>query len=306
MKGGIVVSDLARRIILVLFLLCLCIEIRAKSKLGNGVNVQPSYYNNGSVSFGWELMRRYRAIQTVRIEIEPDKVLQAQDWISQASLNGHAVIATFHNCSQLGSDEKEHLTNAALWWKENYDTLVGSISIGTETPTTTSSITINLMNEWGSHDQTADSYADAYNAAISIVREKYQGAIIIDIPGWGQETHTAAEASPKIQDMNVMLSAHIYPAGWNNGHPLESGDMDELASTGRGCIVGEFGTVGDGSTDVTAVVGRAKQLGFPVLGWAWNGDGGEMNMCSPAWSEDAQADSYVESDYFRDIMSLLD
>ena len=50
------------------------------------------------------------------------------------------------------------------------------------------------MNEWGSHTISSASYASAYNSAISIVRTVYSGSIIIDIPGWGQETYTAAVA----------------------------------------------------------------------------------------------------------------
>ncbi|NLP58412.1 hypothetical protein [Lutibacter sp. B1] len=42
--------------------------------LGNGVNLQPSYYNSGNVTIGWDLMKTYPGIETVRIEIEPDKV----------------------------------------------------------------------------------------------------------------------------------------------------------------------------------------------------------------------------------------
>jgi len=43
-------------------------------------------------------------------------------------------------------------------------------------------------------------------------------------------------------------------------------------------MIGEFGTHGDGGVDVGSVVSRATQLGFPVLAWAWNGDGGNLNM----------------------------
>ena len=56
---------------------------------GNGVNLQPSYYNNGNPNFGWSLMKQQTKIITVRIEIEPDKVSQAKTWISQARSNYH-------------------------------------------------------------------------------------------------------------------------------------------------------------------------------------------------------------------------
>lgn len=147
------------------------------SSLGNGVNLQPSYYNGGNPNFAFSLMKQQTKIKTVRIEIEPDKVTQAKSWISQARSNGYAVIATYHKSAVLGSDKTSDLTDGANWWKTNYATLHAS-----------GSFTINLMNEWGSHNLTANAYASAYNTAISIVRQVYSGAIIIDIPGYGQET----------------------------------------------------------------------------------------------------------------------
>ena len=50
--------------------------------LSNGVNLQPSYYNGGAVNFGWGLMKQFTNIKTVRIEIEPDKINEAAEWIS--------------------------------------------------------------------------------------------------------------------------------------------------------------------------------------------------------------------------------
>ena len=53
----------------------------------NGVNLQPSYYNDGEVTFGWDLMRAADKIKTLRIEIEPKQAVQARSWIS-ASCSG--------------------------------------------------------------------------------------------------------------------------------------------------------------------------------------------------------------------------
>ena len=108
---------------------------------GNGVNLQPSYYNGGDVDFGWDFMKQNSKIQTVRIEIEPDALGQAKNWISQANNNGYHVIATYHNYQLLGSDDPNELINAANWWQSNYwRPLLLLVSF-----------TINLMNEWGDH-----------------------------------------------------------------------------------------------------------------------------------------------------------
>jgi len=268
---------------------------------GNGVNLQPSYYNNGNVNFGWSLMKSYTKIKTVRIEIEPDKVSQAKTWIQQAKSNGYAVIATYHKSSVLGSDATTELTAAANWWKTNYASLAAY-----------GSITVNLSNEWGSHNITSNAYASAYNSAISIVRQVYSGAIIIDIPGWGQETRTAADAvkgtnGTKISDTNIILSTHIYPGAWNQGRNrwLSNADLDEMASAGRPCMVGEFGNGGSGSANWSGLTSYAKSKGWTVLGWAWNGDGGSMNMVTPSWSSNSTATSFSTSSYFNTVYNLL-
>lgn len=126
--------------------------------LPNGANLQPSYYNDGNVSFGWSLMKQQYKIKTLRIEIEPTSAGPAKDWIAQAHNNGYNVIATYHKSKVLGSNNASDLTDAAYWWMQNYASLGGDF-------------TINLMNEWGNHNLTANEYAAAYNLAIRVVRQ---------------------------------------------------------------------------------------------------------------------------------------
>lgn len=268
-------------------------------KFGNGVNLQPSYYNNGNVTIGWGLMKQQTNIKTVRIEIEPGFVTQAKDWISQAVSNGYAVVATYHKATVLGSDDATELTTAANWWKTNYAALSAS-----------GSFTINLMNEWGDHNITASAYATAYNSAISIVRTVYNGPIIIDIPGWGQETYTAYQAcktsTPTITDTSIVLSTHIYPGNWNQGrgHTFQASDLDDLTNTGKPCIVGEFGN-GTGNCDWSGCVDYAKTKKWPVLAWCWNGDGNSLNMVSPAWAVNSTATTFATSSYFSIVYPKL-
>lgn len=270
--------------------------------LTSGVNLQPSYYNSGNVNFAWDLMKQNSKIKTVRIEIEPAVSINlVKSWISDAKSNGFNVIATYHDYTVLGSDDANELLKAAEWWKTNYATL-----------STAGQFTINLMNEWGSHNISASSYASAYNKAISIVRQVYSGWIIIDIPGWGQETLTAANAvkgigGTAISDSSVILSCHVYPGGWNQAknHSLQPSDLDDLSSTNRPCIIGEFGNYPSGNVDWASVVDYAKSKGWAVLAWSWNGDGGPMNMVTPQWSTNANASTYSLSSYFNVVYSHL-
>ncbi|KAF0094689.1 MAG: glycoside hydrolase family 5 [Puniceicoccaceae bacterium 5H] len=267
---------------------------------GDGVNLQPAYYNSGNVDLGWSLMNQYSEIQTVRIEIEPDEGLSintAANWIAEANANGYNVIATYHNYQDNGSDSTSALNAAANWWVQNYSTLAQS-----------GSFTVNLMNEWGSHNQTPSTYAAAYNNAISTVRQVYSGPLIIDIPGWAQETHVAAAASSMINDSNIVFSTHIYPSAYvqyNSGNWMTTGDLDALANTGRPVIVGEFGSGNSGGADWSGLVDYAKSLGWTVIGWAWNGDGGSMNMASPSWANNPYATSYSPSAYFNTVYDKL-
>lgn len=268
---------------------------------GNGVNLQPSYFNGGNCDLGWNLMKANTKIKTVRIEIEPDQVTNAKRWIAEAKANGYTVIATYHKSSVLGSDNTAELTAAANWWKTNYATLGGNF-------------VINLTNEWGSHNITSNAYAAAYNSAISIVRTVYSGRIIIDIPGWGQETATAAAAvkgtnGTKINDTNIILSAHIYPGAYNQGKGryMNTSDIDDLASSGRVCIIGEFGSIGGSGADWYAITNYAKSKGWTILGWAWGGDGIGMNMITPQFQAYTAGSpkTYSKSSYFNTVYNLL-
>jgi mannan endo-1,4-beta-mannosidase len=170
----------------------------------------------------------------------------------------------------------------------------------------------------GSHNQTAQTYAEAYNAAFPVIRSVFSGHLVLDIPGWGQDTSTAVEASPLLEDSFFMFSAHIYPLAFNKveGKPLTPEDVQNLFyESGRPCIIGEFGDIQNATVlnatsgelcDVKAVVEAAKAVGFrAVYGWAWNGDGGGLNMLAPSWQEEPTATEYVESDYFWSILELL-
>lgn len=269
--------------------------------MSDGVNLQPSYYNNGNVTIGWSLMNQNSKIGSVRIEIEPDKVTQAKTWIAEAKSNGKTIMATYHKSATLGSDSTSELTAAANWWRTNYSQLNAS-----------GAFTLNISNEWGSHDITSNNFASAYNSAISTVRQVYSGRLIIDIPGWGQETRTAADAvkgtnGTKINDTNIALSTHIYPGAWNQGRSrsLANADLDEMATANVPCLVGEFGNSGGSGADWSALTDHARGKGWTLLAWCWNGDGGSMNMVSPSWASNATATSFSKSSYFDIVYNKL-
>jgi len=278
------------------------------ASFGDGVNLQPSYFCDGDQDLGWDLMNDYPDIETVRIEIEPfsfgevaTTVEDAKRWIDEAGANGKEIIATYHHYPDNGSAEASALQNAAEFWVDHYETLSADTSF-----------TVNMMNEWGNHDVTADEYASAYDDALSTVRDgtSYSGPIVCDAPGWGQGTYRLADAVEGIDDDNLILSAHVYPSAWNatTGQNLVPADLDVLDETGYPCMIGEFGNYADSTgADWSAIIDYAKQLGWPVIGWAWNGDGSDdpMNMSAPYWGDDCSADTYTASDYFGVVYDKL-
>lgn len=261
---------------------------------GNGVNLQPSYYNSGNPNLGLSLMKQQSKIKNIRLEIEPDKVTQAKSWISQLKSNGYNIICSYHKASVMGSDNAQDLMDAANWWKTNYSSLGGGF-------------TVNLMNEWGSHNISASAFASACNNAIKVVRQVYSGKIIIDIPGYGQETYTMVQALKSISDANIALSVHYYPSSWNQARSRvpNTSDIDELIATGKTIIVGEFGNQPSGNCDWAGIIDYSRNKGINVLGWCWNGDGGSMNMVSPTWVSNPTATSFSLSSYFSTIYNHL-
>lgn len=245
-------------------------SVPANALFGNGVNLQPSYSNGGDCDLGWSLMTAKSNIKTVRLEIEPGTEQFAQRWIKEASDNGYKIIATYHHAAGgLGKDNNE-IYEAAKWWSKNYNTLNGN-----------GDFFINLINEWGSHYILADAFATAYNSAIQTIRAFYDGPIIVDAPGYGQNIETMIQAikgtgpnKTKIADENIIPSLHIY-ADANDGYskPITPKLLDSLNASGRSCIIGEFGDNNkDVITNVDSVIDYAKNLGWPVIGWAWGGD----------------------------------
>lgn len=253
----------------------------SRQMFGNGVNMQPSYQENGDVDLGWHVLRLIPSVKTVRLEIEYWAVDAAVRWISEANARGYTVIATYHNFDAINnkpaSDDAKHIQLAIQFWNSNYKKLSAA-----------GPFIINVMNEWGHKTTNAKFYADQYNAAINAIRGYYDGPLIIDLPGSGQLAKVAADAvtgaggiSP-IQDRNVVLSMHVYPITWNGNGPLTLEDVDLLVATGRPCMIGEFGESNDSpDTDWRAIVTYAKSLNWPVLSWCWDGDGDFMNMMWP-------------------------
>lgn len=265
-------------------------------EIKNGVNIQASYYNQGRVNIGWELMQEYPDIEAVRIEIEPYRLHQARTWISEAHAYGYQVIATYHDSEQLGTDDRDQLMAAAEWWVDNYESL-----------SMTGPIIINVMNEWGSHNISPTDYADAYNDAISRIRTVTSEPLIVDVPGFGQATKIAADAYPYLDDQDIIYSIHIYTSAFNIEEKrwLTHEDLAYLDATGADCMVGEFCDNATGGADWCSIIDECYVSGWPLFGWAWNGDGNSMNMVEPHWRDEPLAESFSPTEFMKIVTDKL-
>lgn len=262
----------------------------------NGVNIQASYYNNGRVNMGWELMKAHPEIEAVRIEIEPDRANQARTWIREAHEYGYQVIATYHDAKKLGTDSRTELMKATNWWRNNYASL-----------SSTGPIIINIMNEWGSHDISPQEYADAYNEAIEAIRPFYTDPLIVDVPGFGQATKVAADAYDLFEDQGIIFSIHVYTSAFNIEEKrwLSHEDLSYLDATGADCMVGEFCDNSTGGADWCSIIDECYVNGWPLFGWAWNGDGNNMNMIEPHWRDEPLAQSFRATEFLNVITDKL-
>ena len=163
------------------------------------------------------------------------------------------------------------------------------------------------MNEWGSHDISPEDYADAYNEAISYIRTFYDGNLIVDVPGFGQATKIAADAYVYMEDDKFTYSIHVYTSAFNREQErwLSHEDLVYLNDTGADCMVGEFCDNSTGGTDWCSIIDNCYANGWPLMGWAWNGDGGHMNMVTPHWEDDPLATHFEPTSFLKVITDKL-
>jgi len=241
-------------------------------------------------------MKSYPEIQALRIEIEPYRVQQARQWIKEAHEHGYQVIATYHDSQKLGSDSRDDLMDAVNWWEDYYTMLSSS-----------GPIIINIINEWGSHDISPEDYAGAYNEAIERIRSFYKGKLIVDVPGWGQATKIAADAYPLFEEQDFTYSIHVYTSAFNIEQKrwLSHEDLAYLDATGADCMVGEFCDTATGGADWCTIIDECYANNWPLFGWAWNGDGGSMNMTEPHWSKEPLATEFRPTEFMKVITDKL-
>lgn len=164
---------------------------------------------------------------------------------------------------------------------------------------------LNVANEWGDNET---AWRDAYVAAIPRIRAAgWQGAIMVDFPGCGQNAmagvrHGAAVLNADPQK-NVIFSWHIYGNVYDSQAGIgrqwqEQIDLvptfDALKASGLAVVVGEFGpgrNVGPSPTNITPsrVIDQAEAHGMGWLSWSWD----DNNLANGMSNDDSFSHSYT-------------
>ncbi|MCW3806364.1 cellulase family glycosylhydrolase [Plebeiibacterium marinum] len=148
-------------------------------------------------------------------------------------------------------------------------------------------ILLNIANEWGDHYITAEYWRDAYKKCVSLLRhEGYKSTIVIDAPGWGQNSEPVILYGQDLIDSdaehNLLFSIHMY-GSWNDEAKIRD-DLSNLNQMSVPVIVGEFGynyNSGDNNLNCKVnhnqIIQTCNNLGMGYLAWSWTGNNEENN-----------------------------
>lgn len=156
---------------------------------------------------------------------------------------------------------------------------------------------VNIGNEVGTWDVSADDYIDGYSDAISRLRAAgIRAPLVIDSRGWGHDVEFLVDVADSVRAAdptdNVMFSTHLYYTD------TEPGFYDELlgqaADAELPLVIGEFGAVGfacERPVDYLALLDTAERLQIGWYAWSW----GPGN--SPCATFDMTSDSSFDTLY---------
>jgi mannan endo-1,4-beta-mannosidase len=151
-------------------------------------------------------------------------------------------------------------------------------------------ILINLANEWGNYELTAEYWENSYMKAIDKLRNAgIKTTLVIDAPAWGQNIKPIIQYGTDLLNYdpkkNILFSVHMY-GGWNNAQDIETA-IQKTSDLSLPLIVGEFGYNFDNGNnnlkckaDHRTILRKCQELGIGYIPWSWAGNNKEN-----AWLE---------------------
>jgi mannan endo-1,4-beta-mannosidase len=140
---------------------------------------------------------------------------------------------------------------------------------------------VNIANEWGDYQSSAESWVQAYRQAISVLRDAgLNHTLVIDANDYGQRGRTIVDSGQQLLEFdpqhNILFSTHMYQAYENQQLIL---DVIRGAQNARlPLIVGEFGYQhGERNGQPIPVpyevmLDEAARAGVGYLAWSWTGN----------------------------------
>ncbi|WP_346742667.1 cellulase family glycosylhydrolase [Spongiactinospora sp. TRM90649] len=147
------------------------------------------------------------------------------------------------------------------------------VNIGNEP----ASATTPISPDWGTA---------ARDAVGRMRRAGFAHALMVDAPGWGQDSAFAMRDGARAvfdadPDRNVVFSIHMY--GEFDTAAKINDYLDGFRQAGLPLVIGEFGHLhsdGDPDEDTVMAQARARRLGY--LGWSWSGNSAEVGYLDMA------------------------
>lgn len=168
-----------------------------------------------------------------------------------------------------GSDNIQDLENAANYWIEMKNVLIGNEA----------NVILNIANEWaGSWD--SSTWASGYQQVIPKLRNAgIKNTIMVDCAGWGQYPKSIADAGQSVlqsdSQKNIMFSIHMYE--YTGAYGAVQNNIDSSLAVGAPLCIGEFGIKHtNGPIDYKTIMSYSQAKGVGYLGWSWKGNSSEL------------------------------
>lgn len=168
-----------------------------------------------------------------------------------------------------GSDNIQDLENAANYWIEMKNVLIGNEA----------NVILNIANEWaGSWD--SSTWASGYQQVIPKLRNAgIKNTIMVDCAGWGQYPKSITDAGQSVlqsdSQKNIMFSIHMYE--YAGAYGAVQNNIDSSLAVGAPLCIGEFGIKHtNGPIDYKTIMSYSQAKGVGYLGWSWKGNSSEL------------------------------
>lgn len=217
---------------------------------------------------------------------EKDDLASIKSLIEQCRELDMIAIVEVHDGT--GKDDTDYLENAADYWIEMKDALIGNEDY----------VILNIANEWvGQWD--GKLWRDGYVSVIPKLREAgISNTIMVDAAGWGQYGQSIADYGKEVfdsdPDKNTMFSIHMYGSAGGSETSIKK-NLEGVTEQGLCVCVGEFGyTHSDGDVDEAFLMKYCTENNIGYMGWSWKGNGGGVEYLDIAQEWDG---SKLSSDW---------